>query len=97
MYMEPVSGKKAQDTSISLLSMVESTIENYSGKYNCVTLYDYFSKKMTQTEFHGIIDNLIQSGKIVIDREGKICWIWNSALVKEIIENKKFAAFRHNT
>ncbi len=96
MYMEPVSGKKAQDMGISLLSMVESTIEDYSGKYNCDTLFDHFSKKMTQVEFRGIIDNLRQSGKIIIDREGKICWIWNPALVKEIIENKKFAAFRHN-
>jgi len=40
---------------------------------------------MYQT-FSVIIDYLLYSGKIAVDKEGKICWIWSPKLVKKYLK-----------
>ena len=97
MYMEPNSGKTSVKRSAGEKAVVESTIENNSGKYSSETLYNLFSEKMSLKEFETIVEKLTNSGKIAIDREGKICWIWNPKLVKRILEDKKFAAYRRSS
>ena len=39
---------------------------------------------MYQT-FQVIFDYLLDSHKIAVDKEGKICWIWNPELVRKYL------------
>ncbi|MEA2053644.1 MAG: hypothetical protein U9O96_00780 [Candidatus Thermoplasmatota archaeon] len=38
-----------------------------------------------------IFDYLLQSGKIAVDKEGKIAWIYNPELVKKYMEREELA------
>jgi len=67
---------------------VEKLIEKYSGELGKYQLWKKLPKKMMYQTFLVILDYLERSNKIVIDKEGKIVWIWNPELVK-MLENKK--------
>ena len=47
-----------------------------------------FAKKMMYQTFCVVIDYLLYSRKISIDREGKIGWIYYPKQVKELLKNK---------
>ena len=63
--------------------MVEETVQhmNYPKK---TELWKALPKKMMYQTFCLIIDYLEQSGKIMIDRDGKLVWTWNPAMIKKI-------------
>ena len=67
---------------------VEKMIDDNSGNYTKKQLWDRLPKKMMYQTFSLIIDYLIEIGKIAIDKEGKICWIWNPELVKKYLKRK---------
>jgi hypothetical protein len=68
--------------------MVERLIYDTSGAYTKKKLWDKLPKKMMYQTFSVIIDYLLYSGKIAVDREGKIAWIWNPSLVKKYLKRK---------
>lgn len=68
--------------------MVEKLIYDTSGTYTKKHLWDRLPKKMMYQTFSVIIDYLLYSNKIAVDREGKICWIWNPKLVKKYLKRK---------
>jgi len=68
--------------------MVEEFIRANSGEYKKRSLWESLPKKMMYQTFCVIFDYLIESGKIALDREGKIAWIWNPALVKKYLKSK---------
>lgn len=74
---------KSKDKTPNHISIVERFIEDHSGEYTGNSIFPNFSKLMTATEFANIIDELHQSGKIAIDKDGKIGWIWNPKLAKK--------------
>jgi hypothetical protein len=45
---------------------------------------------MYQT-YQVIFDYLVNSGKIGVDREGHIAWVWNPALVRKYIRREDLA------
>ena len=63
--------------------MVEETVQhmNYPKK---TELWKALPKKMMYQTFCLIIDYLEQSGKIMIDRDGRLVWTWNPAMIKKI-------------
>jgi hypothetical protein len=65
--------------------MVEEFIRNNSGEYKKRGLWEGLPKKMMYQTFCVIIDYLLYSNKIAVDREGKIGWIWNPELVKKYL------------
>ena len=71
--------------------MVERLILDTSGTYTKKQLWDRLPKKMMYQTFSVIIDYLIHSGKIAIDKEGKIAWIWNPKLVKKYLDMHNLA------
>ncbi|AFD00268.1 hypothetical protein Mtc_1515 [Methanocella conradii HZ254] len=75
----------------SLFSLLERFIEKHSGEYTSKEIYENFSKKTNLSEFNRIINELADSGKIAIDSEGKICYIWDPESVKRTIKNKRLA------
>jgi hypothetical protein len=63
--------------------MVEEALQhmNYPKK---TELWKALPKKMMYQTFCLIIDYLEQSGKLLIDIDGRIVWTWNPQLLKKI-------------
>ncbi|MFQ6072132.1 MAG: hypothetical protein ACE5KT_05445 [Methanosarcinales archaeon] len=68
--------------------MVENFIREHSGEFKKRTLWEHLLKKMMYQTFNMIFDYLLESGKIAVDSEGKVCWIWNPELVKKYLQDK---------
>ena len=68
--------------------MVEEFIREHSGEYKRKELWQSLPKKMMYQTFQVVLVYLFESNKIVIDREGKIGWIWNPELVKKYAKRK---------
>ncbi len=72
--------------------MVEEFIREHSGEFKKRSLWENLPRKMMYQTFCVVFDYLLDSGKIAVDREGKIAWIWNPALVKKYLTNPKLRA-----
>ena len=70
---------------LDMILMVEKFIRNNSGEYKKKRLWQHLPRKMIYQTYCVIFDYLLESGKIAIDREGKICWIWNPELVEKYL------------
>lgn len=64
--------------------MVEKTIYDHSGEFNRTQLWKNLPKKVMWQTYLIILDYLEQGNKIVIDKDGKIVWIWNPALIRRL-------------
>ena len=67
--------------------MVERFVRAHSGEYRKRALWERLPKKMMYNTFQTVFDYLILSGKIAADSEGRICWIWNPALVRRYLKD----------
>lgn len=88
IHMEPKPGKVAANSNKDTehtASLIELFIEENSGEYNKKMLYSVFSDKINLKEFKNIILGLHKSGKIAIDRNGVIVWIWYPESKKEYL------------
>jgi len=65
--------------------MVEEFIKKNSGEYKKRSLWESLPKKMMYQTFQVIFNYLQESGKIAIDKEGKIAWIWDPEGVKKYL------------
>lgn len=63
--------------------MVEEFIKEHDGEFKKRKLWENLPKKMMYQTFCVIIDYLLYSGKISIDKEGKIGWIYYPALARK--------------
>ncbi len=66
--------------------MVERFIKEHGGEYKKKSLWEHLPRKMMYQTFCVIIDYLLESGKIALDKEGKICWIWDPEGVRKTLE-----------
>ena len=65
--------------------MVEQYIREHSGEYRKRALWERLPRKMMYGTFQTVFDYLLSSGKIALDSDGKVCWIWNPALVRRYL------------
>ncbi|MBS3118553.1 hypothetical protein J4417_02610 [Candidatus Woesearchaeota archaeon] len=68
--------------------MVEKFVYDNSGEFKKKSLWEHLPKQMMYQTFCVIIDYLMQSGKIAVDKEGKIAWVWDSEGVKRYSARK---------
>ena len=68
--------------------MVEKFICENSGEFKKKSLWENLPKQMMYQTFCVIIDYLHDSGKIAIDKAGKIAWIWDPQGVKRYLARK---------
>jgi hypothetical protein len=68
--------------------MVERFIYKHSGEFKKKQTWEKLPKKMMYQTFSVIIDYLLYSGKIAVDSEGKIGWIWDSEGVEDYLKKK---------
>ena len=64
--------------------MVEETLETHSGEYGKYQLWKKLPRKMMYQTFSVILDYLERLNKIVIDKDGKLVWIWNPSLIRRL-------------
>jgi len=64
--------------------MVEETIQKYSQECGKFQLWKKLPKKMMYQTFLVILDYLEKSGKIMIDKDGCIIWIYNPKMIKRL-------------
>lgn len=65
--------------------MVENFIYDTSGEFKKRQIWERLPKKMMYQTFCVIFDYLLESGKIALDREGHVAWIWNPELVQKYL------------
>ncbi len=65
--------------------MVEKTIQKYSQQYGKYQLWKKLPRKMMYQTYLVIIDYLVNSGKIMIDKDGCIFWTWNPERIRDLI------------
>ena len=68
--------------------MVEKIIYDTSGEFTKKQLWQRLPKKMMYQTFSVIIDYLIYAGRIAVDKEGKIAWIWDPKGVEKYLKKK---------
>jgi hypothetical protein len=68
--------------------MVEKTITKYSQECGKYQLWKKLPKKMMYQTFLVILDYLEKSGKIIIDKDGCIIWIWNPKRIRQLYDKK---------
>ena len=68
--------------------MVEQFIYDHSGEFKKKSLWEHLPKQMMYQTFCVIIDYLTQSGKIIVDSERKIAWVWDPEGVKRYLARK---------
>ena len=68
--------------------MVEKFIYDNSGEFKKKSLWEHLPKQMMYQTFCVIIDYLLESGKIAVDKEGKIAWVWDPVGVKRYLARK---------
>ena len=70
---------------LSSVLMVEETIQKYSQECGKYQLWKKLPNKMMYQTYLVILDYLIASGKIMIDRERCIIWTYNPERIKRAI------------
>lgn len=68
--------------------MVEKFIYDHSGEYKKMGIWKNLPKKMMYQTFCVIIDYLLETGRIAVDREGTIGWIWDPEGAKKYLKRK---------
>jgi len=71
---------------LDTILMVEEAIQQMSYPKK-TELWKSLPKKVMYQTFCLIIDYLEQSGKIVIDKDGRIVWTWNPEMIKKIVSS----------
>ena len=66
--------------------MVENFIRDRSGEFKKRSLWENLPRKTMYQTYCVIIDYLQESGKIAVDRECHIAWIWNPKLVRKYMD-----------
>jgi hypothetical protein len=79
--------KAIHSPQLDTVLMVESFIKEHSGEFKKRALWESLPKRMMYQTFSVVIGYLQDSGKIAIDPEGKICWIYNPELIKRYLDN----------
>jgi hypothetical protein len=74
---------------LDTIMMVENFIKEHSGEYKKRALWEHLPKKMMYQTYSVTIKYLMDSGKIAIDKDNKICWIWNPELIKRYLNDNE--------
>jgi len=67
--------------------MVEKAIQKHSQECGKYQLWKKLPKKMMYQTFQVILDYLVQSGKIIIDKDGCVIWTYDPVGIKKLISS----------
>lgn len=67
--------------------MVEDTIKKLDYYPTRTELWKALPRKVMYQTFSMIVDYLLNLGKIIIDKDNRIVWVWNPELIKKITKS----------
>jgi len=95
METETIRKKSYQETNeiarsptLQTVLMVEKFIEENSGEYKKTELFRNLPKKVMWQTFQVIMEYLERSYRIIIEKDGKVVYIWNPEFYEKI-KNRK--------
>ncbi len=71
--------------------MVEKFIYDNSGEFGKTQIWEKLPKKMMYQTFSVVIDYLLYTGRIAVDKEGKLGWIWDPKGVEKYLKKPHLA------
>lgn len=71
--------------------MVEKFMREHSGEFKKRALWEKLPKRMMYQTFCVIFEYLLESGKIAVDTERKIGWIWDPEGVKRYLKRTELS------
>ncbi len=80
-----MTNKLLHNPTLESVLMVERTIQKYSQELGKYQLWKKLPKKMMYQTFQTILDYLENSGKILIDKDGKVVWTYDPEGIKKIL------------
>ena len=86
--MEATKAEVLHYPRLDTVLMVEKFIKEHSGEFKKRSLSEHLPRKTMYQTYCLIFEYLQESGKIAVDREAKIVWIWNPELVRKYLERK---------
>ena len=66
--------------------MVEKVAKEYSGELGKYQLWKKLPRKMMYQTFQSILDYLVESNKIIIDKDAKVIWKWDPEGDRKILQ-----------
>lgn len=69
---------------LDTILMVEKAIFRYSGDKTTTQIWKLLPKKVMWTTYTTILDYLEYSGKIIIEDDKIVTWIWNPAKINDL-------------
>lgn len=83
----PTSRGILYNPTLSSVLMVEEVIQKYSQECGKYQLWKKLPQKMMYQTYLVILDYLIMSNKILIDKDGCVIWIYNPKRIAEAIKS----------
>ena len=77
---------KIHSPTLESVLMVEKIIYKYSQEYGKYQLWKKLPRKMMYQTFLVILDYLQESGKIHIDSDGCVIWVWDPEGIRKLRE-----------
>ena len=74
----------ARSPTLQTVLMVEKFIDDNSGEFKKTELFNKLPKKVMWQTFQIIMEYLEEINKIIIERDGKVVYIWNPEFYKKI-------------
>ena len=79
----------ARSPTLQTVLMVEKFIEDNSGEYKKTELFNKLPKKVMWQTFQVIIEYLERSYRIIIEKDGRVVYIWNPRFYEKIKNRKE--------
>jgi len=79
----------ARSPTLQTVLMVEKFIEEHSGEYKKTELFNKLPKKVMWQTFQVIMEYLERSYRIIIEKDGKVVYIWNPEFYEKIKNRKE--------
>ena len=84
MVLESVKSPYVRSPTLDTVIMVEKAIEENSGEFTRTELWKLLPKKVMWQTFQVIIEYLERSYRIIIEKDGKVTYIWNPEFYNKI-------------
>ena len=72
----------AHSPTLDTIRMIEEFVQEHSGEFRRRALWSSLPRKMMYQTFKTAIEYLIESNKIALDANGKVCWIFDPDLAR---------------
>ncbi|HVC58010.1 MAG TPA: hypothetical protein VND15_00870 [Candidatus Acidoferrales bacterium] len=81
---ESKSSRLARSPRLDTIFMVEKSVFKYSSDKTVTQIWKLLPKKVMWTTFKTVLDYLEYSGKIIVEEDRTLTWIWNPIKIAEL-------------